>query len=152
MTTEPTGTPEAGQSRLDRGRRAFNEIYGPGAADVFLQRRSGLGADLARFGLEFNFGDVNSRPGLDLARREIATLAVLIGMGGADPQIAGHTKAALRVGLTPAEIVEVVIHCVQFVGFPRAINALAVVRAALADAGVDIDDPDPPAPPLPEGS
>ncbi|OON27984.1 carboxymuconolactone decarboxylase, partial [Micromonospora sp. Rc5] len=67
---------------------------------------------------------------------------MLIGMGGADPQIAGHTKAALRVGLTPAEIVEVVIHCVQFVGFPRAINALAVVRAALADAGVDVDDPD----------
>lgn len=132
--------------RLDSGKAAFNQVYGEGAADRFLQRRSGLGQDLARFGLEFNFGDVNSRPGIDLATRELLTLATLIGLGGADPQLAGHTRAALGLGVPPAQLGELVIHCVQYVGFPRAINAMAVVRETLADCGVDVSLPDPPIP------
>lgn len=132
--------------RLDSGKAAFNQVYGEGAADRFLQRRSGLGQDLARFGLEFNFGDVNSRPGIDLATRELLTLATLIGLGGADPQLAGHTRAALGLGVPPAQLAELVVHCVQYVGFPRAINAMAVVRETLADCGVDVSLPDPPIP------
>jgi 4-carboxymuconolactone decarboxylase len=126
--------------RLEAGRRAFDEVYGDGAAERFLANRSGLGADLARFGLEFNFGDVNSRPGIDLRTRELLTLATLIGLGGVDPQLTGHTKAAVALGASPRTIVEVVIHTVQYVGFPRALNALAVVRAALAETGVDLEE------------
>jgi 4-carboxymuconolactone decarboxylase len=132
--------------RLDRGKAAFNQVYGDGAADRFLERRSGLGEDLARFGLEFNFGDVNARPGFDLATRELLTLATLIGLGGADPQLAGHTRAALGLGVPPATLAELVIHCVQYVGFPRAINAMAVLRGTLAECGVDVSLPDPPIP------
>jgi 4-carboxymuconolactone decarboxylase len=132
--------------RLERGKAAFNQVYGDGAADTFLTRRAGLGEDLARFGLEFNFGDVNARPGLDLATRELLTLATLIGLGGADPQLAGHTRAALRLGVPPARLAELVIHCVQYVGFPRTINAMAVVRATLAEEGVDVSLPEPPLP------
>lgn len=119
--------------RLDRGKEAFNQVYGDGAADRFLARRSGLGEDLARLGLEFNFGDVNSRPGIDLATRELLTLATLIGLGGAEPQLEGHTRAALRLGVPPATLAEVVIHTVQYVGFPRAINAMAVLRETVAE-------------------
>jgi 4-carboxymuconolactone decarboxylase len=129
--------------RLDRGKEAFNQVYGDGAADRFLDRRSGLGEDLARFGLEFNFGDVNARPGIDLATRELLTLAALIGLGGADPQLAGHTRAALRLGVPPGQLAELVIHCVQYVGFPRAINAMTVVRETLAGCGVDVSRADP---------
>jgi 4-carboxymuconolactone decarboxylase len=132
--------------RLDRGKDAFNQVYGEGAADTFLTRRAGLGQDLARFGLEFNFGDVNARPGIDLATREMLTLATLIGLGGVDPQLAGHVRAAVKLGISPLEIAELVIHTVQYVGFPRAINAMAVVRATLADEGVDVTLIDPPLP------
>jgi len=132
--------------RLDRGKDAFNQVYGDGAADTFLTRRAGLGQDLARFGLEFNFGDVNARPGIDLATREMLTLATLIGLGGVDPQLAGHVRAAIKLGISPLEIAELVIHTVQYVGFPRAINAMAVVRATLADEGVDVTLIDPPLP------
>jgi 4-carboxymuconolactone decarboxylase len=132
--------------RLDRGKAAFNQVYGDGAADRFLERRSGLGEDLARFGLEFNFGDVNTRPGIDLDTRELLTLATLIGLGGADPQLAGHTRAALGLGVPPATLAELVIHCVQYVGFPRAINAMAVLRDTLSECGVDVSLPDPPIP------
>lgn len=132
--------------RLERGKEAFNQVYGDSAADTFLARRAGLGEDLARFGLEFNFGDVNARPGIDLATRELLTLATLIGLGGVDPQLAGHVRAAVRLGVCPAQLAELVIHCVQYVGFPRAINAMAVVRATLAECGVDVTLPDPPLP------
>ncbi len=132
--------------RLDRGKEAFDQVYGDGAADRFLERRAGLGEDLARFGMEFNFGDVNARPGIDLTTRELLTLATLIGLGGADPQLAGHTRAALRLGVPPARLAELVIHCVQFVGFPRAINAMAVLRDTLSECGVDVSLPDPPMP------
>jgi 4-carboxymuconolactone decarboxylase len=132
--------------RLERGKEAFDQVYGDGAAKRFLERRSGLGEDLARFGLEFNFGDVNSRPGIDLATRELLTLATLIGLGGADPQLAGHTRAALRLGVPPGTLAELVIHCVQYVGFPRAINAMAVLRETLAECGVDVSLNDPPIP------
>lgn len=137
---------EQPDGRLDRGKDAFNQVYGEGAADTFLARRAGLGEDLARFGLEFNFGDVNARPGIDLATRELLTLATLIGLGGADPQLAGHTRAALRLGVPPGQLAELVIHCVQFVGFPRAINAMAVLRGTLSECGVDVSLPDPPVP------
>lgn len=132
--------------RLERGKQAFDQVYGDGAADTFLARRAGLGEDLARFGLEFNFGDVNTRPGIDPATRELLTLATLIGLGCADPQLAGHTRAALRLGVPPAQLAELVIHCVQYVGFPRAINAMAVLRNTLSECGVDVSVPDPPLP------
>ncbi len=134
--------------RLERGKDAFNQVYGDSAADTFLARRSGLGEDLARLGLEFNFGDVNARPGIDPATRELLTLATLIGLGGVDPQLAGHVRAAVRLGVPPVLLAELVIHCVQYVGFPRAINAMAVVRAALSECGVDVSLPDPPLPGL----
>jgi 4-carboxymuconolactone decarboxylase len=133
--------------RLERGKEAFNQVYGEGAADTFLARRAGLGEDLARIGLEFNFGEVNARPGIDLATRELLTLATLIGLGGADPQLAGHTRAALRLGVPPGQLAELVIHCTQFVGFPRAINAMAVLRDTLSECGVDVSLTDPPVPP-----
>ena len=51
-----------------------------------------------------------------------------------------------KEAFNPAVLAELVTHCVQYVGFPRAINAMAVVRATLAECGVDVSLPDPPLP------
>jgi hypothetical protein len=75
-----------------------------------------------------------------------AAKATLIGLGGGDPQLAGHVRAAVRLGVPPVLLAELVIHCVQYVGFPRAINAMAVLRATLSECGVDVSLPDPPGP------
>jgi 4-carboxymuconolactone decarboxylase len=53
-----------------------------------------------------------------------------------EPQLTGHINAGLNVGLTPEEIVEVIIHCVQYAGFPRAINALTVAKKVFEQRGV----------------
>ena len=75
-----------------------------------------------------------------LSRRELLTIAVLVAMGGLEPQLRGHTRGALNVGCTPTEIVETVIHTVQYVGFPRALNAIRVVTDTLIENGAVVPD------------
>ena len=58
--------------RLDNGKHWFDEVYGEGKADGLIEMQEGLAQDLARFGIEFNFGEIYSRPGLTLAQRELA--------------------------------------------------------------------------------
>jgi 4-carboxymuconolactone decarboxylase len=124
--------------RLGKGREKFDELYGPGGSERLISSFTGLGRDLARYGVEFNFGDIYSRPGLSMGQRELLSLATLVALGGVDPQLRGHTKGALNVGVTPAEILETVVHTVQYVGFPRALNAMRVVTEALMEAGAEI--------------
>jgi 4-carboxymuconolactone decarboxylase len=125
-------------TRLDKGKHWFNEVYGEGKADGLIEMQTGLAQDLARFGIEFNFGDIYSRPGLTLAQRELLTIASLVTIGGLEPQLRGHTRGALRVGCSPTEIIETVIHTVQYSGFPKALNAIRVVTDQLIESGVEI--------------
>lgn len=124
--------------RLDKGKRWFDEVYGEGKSDGLVEMQVGLGQDLARFGIEFNFGDIYSRPGLTLAQRELLSLASLVTIGGLDPQLRGHTRGAIRAGCTPTEIIETVIHTVQYCGFPKALNAMRVVTDQLVELGLEI--------------
>jgi 4-carboxymuconolactone decarboxylase len=55
----------------------------------------------------------------------------------------GHTRAAIKAGLTPTEVLETVIHTVQYSGFPRALNAIRVVTDALIELGVELPPPSP---------
>lgn len=121
--------------RLTHGARWFDEVYGPGKSEGLVEMQTGLAQDLARFGIEFNFGDIYSRPGLTLAQRELLSLVALVMLGGVDPQLRGHTRGAIGVGCTPTEILETVIHTVQYAGFPRALNAIRVVTDQLIELG-----------------
>ncbi|MFI5913252.1 carboxymuconolactone decarboxylase family protein [Dactylosporangium sp. NPDC051541] len=124
--------------RFEKGAHWFEAVYGEGKADGLVEMQTGLAQDLARFGVEFNFGDIYSRPGLTLAQRELLSLASLVTIGGLEPQLRGHTRGAIRVGCTPTEILETVIHVVQYCGFPKALNAIRVVTDQLIELGVEI--------------
>lgn len=95
--------------------------------------------DFADLLIEFPFGDIYSRPGLDLKSREIATVAALCALGNAAPQLKVHVHGALNVGCTPREIVEVIMQMSVYAGFPAAINGLFVARDVFKERG---DDPD----------
>ena len=73
------------------------------------------------------FGDWVSRDGIDLATRELLTFAMLISLGGCEPQVAGHVRGNLKVGNTRERLIEVVTQLVPFIGYPRSLNALRVV-------------------------
>jgi 3-oxoadipate enol-lactonase len=73
---------------------------------------------------------------LDRATREIATIAILAGSGGAERQLTRHVRAALGVGLAPAELLGLCEHVAVYAGFPRALNALTIVDQVLSEQQV----------------
>lgn len=73
------------------------------------------------------FGDHLTRGGLDLATRELLTLAMLTALGGCEPQLAGHVGANLAVGNERRLMTATVLQLVPFIGYPRALGALAVI-------------------------
>ena len=92
-----------------------------------------IAPDFATYILEFPFGDIYSRPGLGVRDREIATIAALTAMGNAAPQLKVHIAAGLNVGLSRAEIVEVIMQMTVYAGFPAAVNGLFAAKEVFAE-------------------
>lgn len=93
--------------RYARGWDKLKEIDGE-AGERVIAALAPIAPDFARMVIEFPFGDIYSRPQLDLKSREIATIAALAALGNAQPQLKVHIEAALNVGCTRDEIVEAV--------------------------------------------
>jgi 4-carboxymuconolactone decarboxylase len=113
--------------RRTRGSRALAEITGDSGTAVVNSLRD-IAPDLADWIVDFSYGDVMARPGLDLRSRQLATIAALTALGNAQPQLKVHIAGALNVGCKPQEIVEVILQMAVFAGFPAAINALNIAR------------------------
>lgn len=128
-------------TRRQRADDAFDATYGAGSAAGLVGRQQGPTKDLFRYTLDFAYGDVYERPGLTPAEREIVAIVLMALMDGVDHELKGHTKGALKAGLTPAEVLEVVITAVQFIGFTRGLRAVLVVSAAIEELGYDLPAP-----------
>ena len=124
-------SPSAGESRLERGKRALADIDGQAGHNV-IAALADIAPDFANYIFEFSFGDIYSRPGLDLRAREIATIAALTAMGNATPQLKVHIEAGLNVGLTQEEITEIIMQMAVYAGFPAALNGLFAAREIFA--------------------
>jgi 4-carboxymuconolactone decarboxylase len=89
--------------------------------------------DFARMVIEFAFGDIYSRNALDLRSRELIAIAALAVSGNAGPQLRVHVESAGSVGITKAEIVELLMQIALYAGFPTALNALSDCHDLLTD-------------------
>ena len=121
----------AQESRLARGQRMLAAIDGS-AGEHVVASLADIAPDFARYLLEFPFGDIYARPGLDLRSREIATIAALTALGHAQPQLKVHVAAGLNVGLSEEEIVETIMQMAVYAGFPAALNGLFSAREVFA--------------------
>lgn len=92
------------------------------------QNFADIAPDLVRFSVEYAYGDLLSRPGLDLKSREIVTVAALTALGNAQPQLKFHIHGALNVGCTRQEIVEIITQLSAYVGFPVSINGMSAAK------------------------
>ncbi len=126
-----TSTTSVPRSRYDLGLAKLNEIDGEAGANVINSLRD-IAPDFARYLIEFPFGDIYSRPGLDLRSREIAVVAALTAMGNAAPQLKVHIQGALNVGVTRDEVVEVMMQMAVYAGFPAALNGLFAAKEVFA--------------------
>jgi 4-carboxymuconolactone decarboxylase len=114
----------------ERYRRGWDKLQelDRGAGQRLLDAMRNIAPDLARYAIEFPFGDVYQRPGLDLQTREIINIAALTALGHALPQLKVHIHAALNVGVTREQVVEIIIQMAVYAGFPVALNAAAVAN------------------------
>ncbi len=119
-------------SRYKDGLACLHAIDGAVGERVIESLRD-IAPDLGRFIIEFGFGDVYTRPGLDLVSRELITVAALAALGSATPQLKVHMHGFLNTGGTREQLVEAIIHIAAYAGFPRAINAAFAARAVLND-------------------
>jgi 4-carboxymuconolactone decarboxylase len=128
--SQPTNT-----DRYQRGWEKLAEVDGHAGKQV-IESLKGIAPDLAQYIIEFPFGDVYSRPGLDLKSREIATVAALTAIGNAQPQLKVHIHGALNVGCTREEVVEVIIQMAVYAGFPAALNGIFAAKEVFAERDV----------------
>jgi 4-carboxymuconolactone decarboxylase len=91
--------------------------------------------DFAELLVEFAFGDICARPGLDLKTRELATVAALTALGTAPAQLRVHIHAALNVGCSKTEVTEAIIQMAVYAGFPAALNGLAAAKEVFGARG-----------------
>jgi 4-carboxymuconolactone decarboxylase len=117
----------SGESARERGERLLRQVDGDKVADNLLRAYEDVAPDFTRYLVEFAFGEIYARPG-DLRHRELIAIASLATMGGCDPQLETHVHGAFNAGLSEAEVVEAVMTLIPYIGFPRALNAMAVVK------------------------
>ena len=115
------------EERYSKGLKNLEKIH-PEASKALIENLKDIAPDLGRFVVEFPYGDVYERPGLDLKSREIATVAALTALGDTKPELKDHIKGALNVGCDRQELIEVIIQMAVYAGFPRAINGINIAK------------------------
>jgi len=115
--------------RYKRALETVAKINGPGS-DRIAEALDEIAPDFHRLVMSFAYGDLNSRPQLDLKSREIANIAALTAMGNARPQLEAHIIGGLNIGLAREEIVEIIMQMAAYAGIPAALNGLMAARKA----------------------
>ncbi|HEY1655177.1 MAG TPA: carboxymuconolactone decarboxylase family protein [Candidatus Tumulicola sp.] len=117
----------SGETPRERGERLLRAIDGDRVADNLLRAYEDVAPDFTRYLIEFAFGEIYAREG-DLRARELVAIASLATMGGCDSQLETHVRGAFNVGATESDVVEAVMTLIPYVGFPKALNAMAIVK------------------------
>ncbi|PSU68899.1 4-carboxymuconolactone decarboxylase [Photobacterium phosphoreum] len=118
--------------RFENGLELLNSIDGEAGKKV-IESLQDICPDLAKYTIEYPFGDIYARSGLDLKSREIATVAALTALGNCAPQLKVHLNAALNVGCSEEEIKEVILQMSIYAGFPAALNGMFAFKEVLLD-------------------
>ncbi|EST38165.1 hypothetical protein N566_08990 [Streptomycetaceae bacterium MP113-05] len=116
----------------DAGMKVRREVLGDGHVDQALAEADDFTRDFQDFVTRFAWGEVWDRPGIDRRTRSVVTLTALTAGGHLD-ELALHVRAALRNGLTPAEIEEVLLHTGVYCGLPAARSAFTVAQRVVRE-------------------
>ncbi len=117
--------------RLNRALELLERLE-PGAPDKVTANLDALSPEFTEIILGFAFADVAARPQIDLKTREMMTVAALTAMGTAPGQLEFHIRAALNVGVTREEIIEILLQMAVYAGVPACINGVAAAKKAFA--------------------
>jgi 4-carboxymuconolactone decarboxylase len=114
----------------ERGMKVRREVLGDEHVDAAVEKTTEFTADFQDFITRYAWGEIWSRPGLDRRTRSAITLTALVAVGRFD-ELALHVRAAVRNGLTPDEIKEILLQSAIYCGVPAANSAFAVAQRVL---------------------
>jgi 4-carboxymuconolactone decarboxylase len=114
--------------RYSKGLAEQSPLYGVEIKDNLADLPEPFNEVLPRFLTEFCFGDFYTRNGLTLAQRELLVLCALATIGDTSAQLGPHARACIQVGNSKTAIVAALVHCVPYIGFPRAVAAIRAVQ------------------------
>ncbi|MFE5752429.1 4-carboxymuconolactone decarboxylase [Streptomyces massasporeus] len=131
----PVAVPPQAQGRpdpYDAGIKVRREVLGDAHVDRALAQADEFSGDFQEFITRYAWGEIWDRPGLDRRTRSCVTLTALVAGGHLD-ELAFHTRAALRNGLTPGEIKEVLLQAAVYCGVPAANSAFKVAQQVIRE-------------------
>ncbi|MBB6415029.1 3-oxoadipate enol-lactonase/4-carboxymuconolactone decarboxylase [Streptomyces sp. AK010] len=131
----PVAVPPQAQGRpdpYDAGIKVRREVLGDAHVDRALAQADEFAGDFQEFITRYAWGEIWDRPGLDRRTRSCVTLTALVAGGHLD-ELAFHTRAALRNGLTPGEIKEVLLQAAVYCGVPAANSAFKVAQQVIRE-------------------
>ena len=119
-----------------RGMEVRRDVLGDAHVDRAVERTTPFTEDFQDLITRYAWGEIWSRPGLDRRTRSVITLTALVATGR-EHELAMHVRAALRNGLTPDELGEVLLQCAVYCGVPAANGAFAIAQRVLDEARED---------------
>ena len=118
-------------NRYEKGKKCLENIQNRTVEEIF-EELDDIAPDLSRFVIEYPYSEIYTRDEVDLKTRENCTVSALTVLGTI-PQLKEHINAALNVGNTPTEIVEIMMQMSAYCGFPKAINAVMTAKEVFAE-------------------
>ena len=123
------------EERYQKGLEVRRQLAGGGEFQSSAPAAFEIAPGFERLVTECLFGEVWTRPGLDMKTRSIATMAALTALGR-EPQLRGHIGYALNLGHSKETIAELFVHLALYVGVPATLNALRIAKEVFDERGI----------------
>jgi 4-carboxymuconolactone decarboxylase len=120
----------------NKGLELLNRLHGGQAGEQMVEAMKGICPDFSTMTIEWAMAGIMARPGLDLLTREYVTIASCVTLGHAVPQLRAHIHAALKLGATRQQIVEVILQNLFYAGGAAVANALGVANEVFQSASI----------------
>jgi 4-carboxymuconolactone decarboxylase len=111
-----------------RGLQLLEQLHGGHAGAAMVAEMKDICPAFADMTVEWALGGIMGRPGLDLLTRQFVLIASCVTLGNAEPQLRAHVEAALKIGATKQQIVEVILQLTFYAGGPAVRNSLVSLR------------------------
>jgi len=108
------------------GLALLNRLHGGQAGEQMVEAMKNICPDFATMTIEWAMAGIMARPGLDLLTREYLLIASCVTLGHAVPQLRAHIDAALKLGASQAQVVEVILQMTFYAGGAAVANALVI--------------------------
>jgi len=111
-----------------KGLELLNQLHGGQAGERMVEAMKDICPDFATMSIDWAMGGIMARPGLDLLTREYVVIASCVTLGHAAPQLRAHIDAAMKLGATRQQIIEVILQTIFYAGGAAVANALGVAN------------------------